>query len=96
MLALGNGVVTRVFSMSWLRWLGGISYGVYIFHVLLRVFYEKIPYLITSHPSYNVAVIITAVSSFILTPLVSWLSFRFFESPFLRLKHRFQAGPSIQ
>jgi peptidoglycan/LPS O-acetylase OafA/YrhL len=95
-LSLSNGVATRLFNMGWLRWIGGISYGVYVFHVVLIFLYEKIPHLVAPHASRNASLIIIAVCGFILTLLISWLSFRFFESPFLRLKHRFQTGPSIQ
>jgi peptidoglycan/LPS O-acetylase OafA/YrhL len=93
---LGKGVMHRVFCLKWLRWLGGISYGVYVFHILLRYLYEKIPYLIAPHLSRNTALLITSVSGFVLTLFVSWLSFRFFESPFLRLKDRFQTTSSVR
>lgn len=95
-LALGDGVVHRAASAGWLRWLGGISYGVYIFHVLLLPFYHHIPSLIAPHASRNGALLIDSVSGIIFTTLIAWLSFRFFESPFLRLKNRFEPARSIQ
>ncbi len=85
-LALGDGVVHRITTMGWLRWVGGVSYGIYIFHVLLLPFYHRIPSIVAPHVGRNVALLIDSASGIILTPLIAWLSFRFFESPFLRSK----------
>ena len=54
-LALGKGIVARVFSTAWLRWLGGISYGVYVYHVLLRNVFDWIVATLAPHASRNLA-----------------------------------------
>jgi peptidoglycan/LPS O-acetylase OafA/YrhL len=71
----------RFFSLRPLRQLGQMSYGFYIFHDIPhgRHFYGNGPQL-----RYVIAGI-----AMICTLLLSYLSFRFFETPFLRLKDRF-------
>jgi peptidoglycan/LPS O-acetylase OafA/YrhL len=72
---------SRVFSPAPLRWLGRISYGAYVLHDLPRNIYERICLPYTGDNPYPVAVLGLAS-----TLLLAWLSFRFFESPFIRLK----------
>ncbi len=73
--------LTALFSARWLRWLGAISYGLYVFHptcfAVVDTFIEP--------PGFA----LDAVISFGLTILVAFVSFRFFESPILRLKRLF-------
>jgi peptidoglycan/LPS O-acetylase OafA/YrhL len=80
-----------------LRWLGRISYGAYIFHDMFHLAYGDIVdrvckqitapsgvlHFLLVHPSLP-----TAALGLVATLLLSWLSFRFFESPFLDLKER--------
>ena len=64
-----------------LRWVGKISYGLYVYHGLCYYLVDKGAFLA---PALNL------LFSFALAFLVSYLSFRFFEMPFLRLKRFFQ------
>jgi peptidoglycan/LPS O-acetylase OafA/YrhL len=72
--------------------LGKISYGLYLWHCIVIVFVFKafvalkinIPTLALA--SFILYVIIVAVTIFI-----SWISYTFFESFFLRLKKKFSA-----
>ncbi len=75
-----------------LRYLGKISYGLYVFHpfvfsLCLDIFYPRwqasYPF---SSPGLFVAVFILSLAA---TVLVSSLSFKYFESPFLELKRMF-------
>ena len=88
LLALRAGnVVHRVFSLMPLRRLGQISYGFYVFHLLPLQFLEHTSeHLIRGHVA---QVALTALLGFVLTIGLAYLSFRFFESRFLRLKNRF-------
>jgi peptidoglycan/LPS O-acetylase OafA/YrhL len=70
----------------WLRYLGKISYGLYVFHMLglylavrLRGGYAKNLHEFVIYWWLGLA----------LTLIMAVLSYRFFESPFLRLKERF-------
>ena len=37
--SMGTGIWNRIASMRWLRWVGGISYGLYVYHVILLPVY---------------------------------------------------------
>jgi peptidoglycan/LPS O-acetylase OafA/YrhL len=87
-MAIERGSITyRIFNLRPLRWLGRISYGAYVFH---DIFHPEIKALVqqyTSTPKYW-----TAAVSLPLTLLLAWASFRWFESPFIRLKERWTRG----
>jgi peptidoglycan/LPS O-acetylase OafA/YrhL len=72
----------RLFNLRPLRWLGRISYGAYVFHDILHNQIARLFQHYTAH-----WVLPTAALAFAFTLLLSWASFRWFESPFLRLKH---------
>ncbi|MCL2777904.1 MAG: acyltransferase [Polyangiaceae bacterium] len=85
--------VARVFDGRWLGAIGRVSYGMYVIHWPLVAF--GIPYFKriqdwTSTPqalSFGIVVTIVGIT---LTYVLAWLSFHYFETPFLRLKHRFK------
>ena len=87
--AMKPGIVQRCAEAAWLRWLGGISYGVYVFHVLFLAVFSAIEQKIFGQRNQLVTnaglFLIAAVGSIAL----SWFSFHFFETPFLKLKDRF-------
>ena len=87
-LSLGQGAVARAMRVSWLRWLGGISYGVYVYHVLFSNLFHQLGQRIAPHASREAQLCLIFFVAAGLTLLISWLSFRFFESPILKLKDR--------
>jgi len=83
-MAIESGSLTfRVFSLRPLRWLGRISYGAYVFHDIPHIEY----YILGNRLNYHVKTSI-AVIAFCGTLLLAWGSYRYFESPFIRLKDR--------
>jgi peptidoglycan/LPS O-acetylase OafA/YrhL len=85
---------SRLRSMMETRWMvqiGKVSYGMYIFHWLVMVY--MINYLVRIEtPLIRIGLFIPYIA---LVYLVSLLSFKFYESPFIRLKDRlFPAGPA--
>ena len=80
-------VVFRVLDLRVLRWLGGISYGVYVLHDLLHSFYVhvigKLGY------TGRTQTVLTFLLALPCTLLLAQLSYTFYEKPFLRLKSRF-------
>ncbi len=76
-----------------LIFLGKMSYGIYLFHFLIPYFmaapytweYEhlKIPAVIKDHPAFWLG------QNFIILIAVSWLSYRFVETPILKMKRHF-------
>lgn len=78
--------------LSCLVYLGRISYGLYVFHLFALAFMAQqlvIP-LIELPLNYELRV----ACAFLLTVLLAAASYRWLESPFLRLKGRFSAVPS--
>lgn len=87
-LALRQGLVKTACNLSFLRLVGRYSYGLYIFHeLLLRVFIWVTGKLVPGTSQTIGALVRLGVMLSITLP-VTYLSFRFFELPFLRLgKH---------
>ena len=77
----------RLLSHRGLRRLGQISYGFYIFHDIPHLAYERLAHRLGVHQIGTW----TAIFALVFTIAISYLSFRYFESPFLRLKDRFTA-----
>ncbi len=72
--------------------LGKISYGIYIFHLLIIFYFSKLfPKIkdigFSSYVLVYLMVVITCVA-------VAWLSYQYFEKRFLRLKLRYSVVPS--
>jgi peptidoglycan/LPS O-acetylase OafA/YrhL len=91
-----KGWIAAILSLRPLRWLGRISYGAYIFHDIFHNLYSQAIHalglrhaLFAKHPTQ-----FTALLSLTCTLLISWLSFRFYESPFLNLKERWTTHAS--
>ena len=76
--------LVRLFSARWLRWLGGISYGIYVFHPTCITLVQR--FVAPARIATN------TLLSFGLTIGIAYLSFRFFEAPILRLKRHFAYG----
>jgi peptidoglycan/LPS O-acetylase OafA/YrhL len=84
-------------SRTWLRWLhnpamrfiGRISYGMYIYHyILCYLFLDKMPYRsIHSLPGYQMVLMFCIYLGLVIG--VSTISFHFFERFFLKFKYRF-------
>jgi peptidoglycan/LPS O-acetylase OafA/YrhL len=74
----------RLLSWTPLRRLGRISYGAYVFHMILVNGYPTIGTRLFPHH----IELGTSIVGLTLTILLAWLSFRFYETPFLNLKER--------
>ena len=88
-LAITPGFIARFFRMAWLRWLGGISYGIYVFHILLiHLFSTAARHLAGNDWSMKYLLLrflIAAVGSV----AVAFFSYHLYEKQFLRLKKYF-------
>lgn len=69
-----------------LRWLGGISYGFYVFHDMPHILYEKMADKLHLPNPFG---LLTAAIAFMCTLLLASASFYCLERPLLRLKKRF-------
>lgn len=68
---------------------GKISYGIYVIHPLLIFLLSSLYYNNRFNLPYSVEVGLIYIVVTTATILTAWLSYRFFETPFLRLKNRF-------
>ena len=77
------------------RFMGDISYGLYMYHpLLITLCMNSLLWMWPGLPVHGsnadpVFMMLLYVSSFVLTTLVAWLSYQYFEKPFLSLKDRF-------
>ena len=72
-----------------LRALGRISYGVYVFHILLEPCFDRIGAAVT-HTQHGMNYqLVRLLVAFPISVAVATLSYRMYERPFLRLRHRF-------
>ncbi len=72
---------TKFFDMT-----GKISYGVYIYHPLVIVMLSKI--IKPIEMQITVRYIIAYSTSVIISLCIAWISFKYFENPFLKLKSK--------
>ena len=93
LLSIDNPLA-RILNLKPLRALGKISYGFYVFHDIFHNFYARFvdAAFHNRRPAHGREDLIALVA-FLGTTLLAWLSFRFFETPFLRLKSRFVISP---
>ena len=97
----GHTWVYRVFSRPSLRWVGRISYGAYVLHDIPHPIYAYVGLKLVQHVSarlplgtHAISILSTSVTAIIAlagTLILAWLSYRWFESPFLNLKERWTA-----
>ena len=81
----------KIFYRKPLRILGKYSYGFYIFHVIYFLAWIQFLIVVTNHfHSKAIGGVIALTTNFLLTFLVSKLSYDLFEVRFLRLKRHFE------
>ena len=75
---------------GWLAHLGRISFGLYVFHslVLLLIFRYALPIVGLGHPGWALSIVGTA-SALLVTITAAHLSYRYFETFFLKRKRHF-------
>jgi peptidoglycan/LPS O-acetylase OafA/YrhL len=81
-----------------LIYLGKISFGLYVFHILFleMAYFLFLPFYgqFTFHYGAIVLLFAKYFVAFIPTLVAAWLSYRYFETPFLLLKSKFAVVPS--
>ena len=82
-----DGLFNRFLEMKALKYLGKISYGMYVYHVAIIWFAGRIRDVLTVEEP--VAKFLTAVIGFIVSLVVASLSYFLLEKPLLNLKERY-------
>lgn len=72
-----------------LDFLGRISYGIYIYHVLVIYGLGKLIRLHLPPADVRLQIALIVIAIIAISVLISWLSYEYFEKRFLRLKDRF-------
>jgi peptidoglycan/LPS O-acetylase OafA/YrhL len=91
LLSLGTTVVQPdhylkpLLEATPIKFIGAISYGIYLIHVLVLNLGRRVLHI----ESAVVLVLFTLPT----VSLIAWLSYRYWEAPFLRYKDRFAKGP---
>lgn len=82
------------FNSNFLIFLGKISYGLYVFHAVLRPFFKEYIYyqFLLKFENINGIILIIAytIISISISILLAWVSWTFFESKILKYKHKFE------
>ncbi len=87
-LALQSGLWRAALSVSPLRWLGRISYGFYVLHILLEPLFDRIGATVAHAPGGSTYLLTRVLIAFPVSAAAAWLSFTFLEQPLLRLRSR--------
>ncbi len=75
---------TSLLTSGWIVRLGKVSYGLYLLHLTGLLLAKS-----ALHPTSGAALLATKAVGFVLTILLAFASYRWIESPFLRIKDRF-------
>ncbi len=94
-LILHPGLPRSFCSLAALRFLGRVSYGFYVFHLLLKGLFDAIGSHYAHADSGSYYQFIRLVAGFPITLAVSWVCYQLFEVPFLQLKRFFPMRSSI-
>jgi peptidoglycan/LPS O-acetylase OafA/YrhL len=91
-----RGVVTVISRNILLRKLGNISYGVYLLHQAVNYLCHGI--ILKQSPQLKTLTgVLTTLLALLVTLIVAYLSYTFFEKRFLKLGHSFRyVGPSAR
>lgn len=86
---LQPGAALRLLTWQPLPWLGRISYGIYVFHILLQPVFDTLARVLTHSASGALYQTMRLACALPLTVAVAAISFRVIERPFLRWGRRF-------
>lgn len=82
-----EGLFNRFLELSWMKYLGKISYGLYVYHFVLIFFASRIQDWIPI--SYELNQWLSGIPALAATILAAALSYKYIEKPFLSLKDKY-------
>jgi peptidoglycan/LPS O-acetylase OafA/YrhL len=75
---------SALLTSNWIVRLGKVSYGLYLLHLTGLLLAKS-----ALHPTSGTALLATKAVGFVVTIILAFASYRWIESPFLRIKDRF-------
>lgn len=88
LLALQPGVWQTALSLAPLRWLGRISYGFYVLHILLEPLFDYLGETVAHAATGTTYLLVRFLVAFPISAAAAWLSFTFLEQPLLHSRAR--------
>lgn len=85
----GMGAISSMFRNGSLAYLGKISYGLYVYHKLGIFLSNRFTNLYVDPERLIVRPLVGLMLSFVITVVISTISYQLLEKPFLKLKERF-------
>jgi peptidoglycan/LPS O-acetylase OafA/YrhL len=85
------GVPSKLLPV-WVIWLGKVSFGLYVYHMLATWIFSELPAIFLTKGT--VPFLLRMCGKLAITVLLAGLSYHFFEAHFLRLKQKFAAVES--
>lgn len=83
-------LLNRFFALSWMRWLGTLSFSIYLYHNAVGAL---VLYKLTPQPASWGGVAFLLIATFVATIAVSWVSYVLIEQRYFRNRaHRAQAA----
>ncbi len=86
-----DGPLSHAMKTRWLRWVGSISYGLYVIHVLITPIYPIVSHWVRPNAGRSEMLALNGIFTLLISFPLAWLSFRFYETPFLNLRKKFSA-----
>jgi peptidoglycan/LPS O-acetylase OafA/YrhL len=92
-LSLQGGLVSSITRHPLLRWFGDISYGLYVIHELLNLIFSSHAATLAPHAGPDALHALKFFLGVSISITLAWISRRFFEAPFLKLRSRYKPQP---
>jgi peptidoglycan/LPS O-acetylase OafA/YrhL len=89
-LSLQDGLVSSFTRLPLLRWFGDISYGLYVIHQLLNSKFSSYAATLAPHAGPDALHALKLFLGVSISITLAWISRRFFEAPFLKLRTRYK------
>jgi peptidoglycan/LPS O-acetylase OafA/YrhL len=93
-LQWSTGSCWRLLDNRPMHWVGERAYSFYVWHVLVFYAVSKLVPIYAHNPRKSMVVL--ALPAFPAIFIVTWLSYKYIESPFLRRRHLWRRGEQAQ
>ena len=85
LIVVPKGILARIFSVPAIVFMGEISYGVYLLHPITRAILRRVFHAEGESAGHSYQALVLFLINMVVVSVLAWLSFRFYETPILRL-----------